>query len=73
MITLKNLVPVLENEFLIGDAKTRTILPPEAVALDQVLDARVSEIGAREEIPIIWIDLISKLNGTEEDPLDFGE
>ena len=73
MITLKNLIPALEDGFLFGDAKTRTILPPEAIALDQVLDARVSAIGAKDEIPVIWVDLISKLNGTEEDPLDFGE
>jgi len=73
MITLKNLIPVLENGFFIGDVKTRTTLPPEAVALDQVLNARVLEIGAREEIPVIWIDLISGSNGTGEDYLDFGE
>lgn len=73
MITLKNLIPVLEDGFLIGDVKTRTTLPPEAVALDQVLNARVLEIGAREEIPIIWIDLISNPNGATEDYLDFGD
>lgn len=73
MITLKNLIPVLEDGFLIGDVKTRTTLPPEAVALDQVLNARVLEIGAREEIPVIWIDLISNPDGTAEDYLDFGD
>ncbi len=73
MITLKNLIPVLEDGFLIGDVKTRTTLPPEAVALDQVLNARVLEIGAREEIPVIWIDLIPNSDGTGEDYLDFGD
>lgn len=73
MITLKNLIPVLEDGFLLGDVKTRTTLPPEAVALDQVLNARVLEIGAREEIPVIWIDLISDPNSAAEDYLDFGD
>ena len=73
MITFKNLIPVLEDGFLLGDVKTRTTLPPEAVALDQVLNARVLEIGAREEIPVIWIDLISDPNSAAEDYLDFGD
>lgn len=66
MLTVKNLIPVLD-EFLIGDADSRTILPPEVIALDQVLDARVSEISAKEEVPIIWINL----QENTEDYLDF--
>lgn len=67
MLTVKNLIPVLD-EFLIGDADSRTILPPEAIALDQVLDAKVSEISAKEEeVPIIWINL----QENTEDYLDF--
>lgn len=66
MLTLRNLIPVID-EFLIGDASNHKILPAESVALDEIIDARVDSITAKDNTPIIWLDI----KHTSEDPLDF--
>lgn len=66
MIILKNLIPVLD-EFMIGDASNHEMLPPESVALDEIIDARVDSITAKDNAPVIWLDI----KHTSEDPLDF--
>ena len=66
MLTLKNLIPVI-NEFLLGDASNHKILPAESVAFDAVVDARVDSITAKDNTPIIWLNI----KHISEDPLDF--
>lgn len=66
MLTLKNLIPVID-EFLLGDASNHKMLPAESVAFDEVVDARVNSITAKDNVPIIWLDI----NHTAEDSLDF--
>lgn len=66
MLTLKNLIPVID-EFLLGDASNHKMLPAESVAFDEVVDARVNSITAKDNVPIIWLDI----NHTSEDLLDF--
>lgn len=66
MLTLRNLIPVTD-EFLIGDASNREMLSAESVALDEIIDARVDSITAKDSTPIIWLDI----KHTSEDPLDF--
>ena len=56
MVTLKNLLPVMDN-FLLGDEATHTILKPEVVAVDDILNARVASITAKSDIPVIWVVL----------------
>ena len=55
MVTLRNLLPVMDD-FLLGDDATHKILKPE-VALDDILDARVASITAKSNTPVIWLTL----------------
>lgn len=66
MLTVKNLIPVLD-EFMIGDINSHVILPPETVALDDILNARVASITSKDNTPVVWIHL----GGYDEDYLDF--
>ena len=62
MVTLKNLLPIMDD-FLIGDDTTHKILKPETTSLDNIINARVTSITAKSDTPVIWVNL----SGSEGD------
>lgn len=66
MVTLRNLIPFLD-EFLVGDETTHRIFKPEAVAFDDIIDARVASITAKSNTPVVWV----VLPRDEEDKYEF--
>lgn len=56
MLKFVDLVPVVDT-FLIGDVNTDMILPPEAVAYDEVIYAEVTSITSKNDIPVIWLNI----------------
>ena len=56
MLKFIDLIPLVDS-FLIGDVNTDMILPPEAVAYDEVIYAEVSSITAKDGFPVLWLNL----------------
>lgn len=54
MVKLRDMIPVM-HEFLLGDYETHKILPPDIVACDWVINARVMSVSVQDNTNVIWI------------------